>query len=635
MPASFQECAETTQRLHKAVLALENACSLLQISALEGREWFELLRQKLIPQLNDDAFLVVAVVGGTNLGKSVIFNHLAGSRASDTSPLASGTKHPVCLVPPGFTEKHDLAAIFEGFTLREWTTSEAALQEDAEHLMFWRINENTPDNLLILDTPDIDSDAPVNWQRADHVRRCADVLIAVLTQQKYNDAAVKKFFRNAAEEDKAALVVFNQCQLPDDDNYWPLWLNTFSNETGIHPEFVYVAPNDRQAAEEIRLPFYERNWPVESEDGIAKPESPVPNVERDLSADLSQLRFQDIKIRTLRGSLNRLLDSQNGIPTYLEEISKGSRRFQAAGDLLSKDRLARLDHWPAIPNALLVTEIRGWWQTQREGWSKKVHNFYNAVGSGVTWPFRFAKKKIQGEQVPPLDEYRQREWKSIIDTVEEIYSRLTFLSQSGDALLESRLEKLLGGTTRVALIKTLETVHAEVDLQAELSELVSLEMNSFREESPKFYTLLNRLDKTAAAVRPATSVVLFLTGLGPAGDAAAHVVTDSAIQSVVHVAGEVTGGTVAAAVGDQAISGTASSSLGYIEAKFRKLHTAFTGRRVQWLLEQLKTHLWGELLEELAEGATATTSKLYLEVQSILTELRQHIDSEIMDVSSS
>ena len=48
-------------------------------------------------------------------------------------------------------------------------------------------------NLVILDTPDVDSDAPVNWQRADAVRQAADVLVAVLTQQKYNDAAVKQF----------------------------------------------------------------------------------------------------------------------------------------------------------------------------------------------------------------------------------------------------------------------------------------------------------------------------------------------------------------------------------------------------------------------------------------------------------
>ena len=98
----------------------------------------------------------------------------------------------------------------------------------------------------------------VNWRRADAVRRVADVLIAVLTQQKYNDAAVKRYFRNAAEEGKVVLIIFNQCQLPDDEAYWPLWLDTFCRETGVSPRLVYVAPNDRRAAEEGRLPFFEK-----------------------------------------------------------------------------------------------------------------------------------------------------------------------------------------------------------------------------------------------------------------------------------------------------------------------------------------------------------------------------------------
>ncbi|NIO14098.1 MAG: hypothetical protein GTO03_10110, partial [Planctomycetales bacterium] len=59
------------------------------------------------------------------------------------------------------------------------------------------------------------------------IRQAADVLVAVLTQQKYNDAAVKRFFRAAVEADKPILVVFNQCNLVSDAAYWPQWLATF------------------------------------------------------------------------------------------------------------------------------------------------------------------------------------------------------------------------------------------------------------------------------------------------------------------------------------------------------------------------------------------------------------------------
>ena len=84
----------------------------------------------------------------------------------------------------------------------------------------------------------------------------------MLTQQKYNDAAVKEFFRKAADEDKAVLVVFNQCLLPDDEAYWAVWLETFCTETGVNPESIYLIPTDRAAAEELHLPFYERSWPL-------------------------------------------------------------------------------------------------------------------------------------------------------------------------------------------------------------------------------------------------------------------------------------------------------------------------------------------------------------------------------------
>ena len=264
---SLAEFALVVRRLSLSLADLELVAMPLRLESLAGRDWFDLLSRKLLPQLTDGAYLIVAVVGGTNIGKSVVFNHIAGFRASASSPLASGTKHPVCLVPTSFAEQHDLRTMVPAFELRSWTSGDEALLSIDTHCLFWREHECVPQNLVILDTPDVDSDAPVNWQRADAVRQAADVLVAVLTQQKYNDAAVKQFFRKAAAEDKAAIIVFNQVELPDDEPYWPIWLNTFCGETGLQPEYVYLAPNDRKAAEVIALKFEERTWAVRKESG--------------------------------------------------------------------------------------------------------------------------------------------------------------------------------------------------------------------------------------------------------------------------------------------------------------------------------------------------------------------------------
>ena len=247
MTNDYRTWTANLQRFDLALGALGRGAEWLGVARPEGEEWFELLRHKLLPQARAQPLLVVAVVGGTNIGKSLLFNQLAGENASAVSPLAAGTKHPVLLVPPGFADSAALPELFAGFTLQSWQTPEAALGASADDLLFCREGVNVPPRLLLLDTPDIDSDAEVNWHRADTIRQCADVLVAVLTQQKYNDAAVKQFFRHAAEADKVVLVVFNQCDVELDAPYWPQWLDTFAGETGLRPELEYVVPHDRRA----------------------------------------------------------------------------------------------------------------------------------------------------------------------------------------------------------------------------------------------------------------------------------------------------------------------------------------------------------------------------------------------------
>src|SRR5436190_23055808 len=108
----FSACAAEVVHLAGALEKLERQAGLLQLAPLAGREWYESLRRKLIPQLAGQPYIVAAVVGGTHLGKSVILNHLARGRVSATSPLASATKHPVCLAPAAVDKQHDPAAIF-------------------------------------------------------------------------------------------------------------------------------------------------------------------------------------------------------------------------------------------------------------------------------------------------------------------------------------------------------------------------------------------------------------------------------------------------------------------------------------------------------------------------------------------
>jgi hypothetical protein len=607
--------------LETAVQRLAQQAEVLGLPGLDGREWYEQLQRKLLPQLSGEPFVVAAVVGGTNIGKSVVFNHLAGVRASATSPLASGTKHPTCLVPGGFTTQHRLGEIFPGFELIPWSEAGAALDETDRHLLFWKPAPELPSNLLILDTPDIDSDAPVNWLRADRVRACADVLVAVLTQQKYNDAAVKQFFRKAAVEDKAVIVVFNQVLLPDDEQYWPKWLETFSRETGVQPDLVYIAPNDRRAAEENRLPFYERAWPVEDGRTATVATPSTPPVPRNLRDDLASLKFRDIKLRTLRGSLRQVVSTTDGAPAWLSEVRRRSAGFQDASTLLSMQQLARIDNWPSPPAALFVNQIREWWRLQREGWTKTIHDGYSRLGETVLAPLSWARQKLSGPTPDPAEAYLAQERQLMLQTIEELYAELTRLSQLGNELLRPRLEKLLSGTSRSDVLEQLSREQGSLNVTRELHEVVSQQMTRFRDESPGSFGLLKKLDTAAALARPVTSVALFAAAAGPAGHALAPFVSDAVAQSLlVHIVGDVAGGAGAMVVGETAISGTASG-LRVLETRFRQLQTAFTSRRVAWFADFLRRHVLGDLHAELEAALQVPQSTEAREVEQVCAQL--------------
>lgn len=622
---AFLQVADATQRVYAGICALQARAAFLRPDALEGQEWYELLRQKLVPQLGGDPWLVAAVVGGTNIGKSVTFNHLAGCKASSTSPMASGTKHPVCLVPKGFAKRHDLNRIFPDFTLHEWSQASSALEESDQHDLFWRPAPELPPTLLVLDTPDIDSDARINWVRADAVRRSADVLIAVLTQQKYNDAAVKEFFRKAAGEDKAILVVFNQCLLPEDEEYWPTWLNTFCNETGIHPDAVYLAPNDRRAAEDLALPFYERPWPVPENWGPANVD---PNAKpRNLREDLSRLKFREIRIRTLRGSLKQVLHRQSGLPAHLKHLASASHELAIASEKLSSEAVLKIRDWPTPPNSSFVDEIRSWWKARQQGWARRVNLFYDTLGTGVTWPFRMARNAIQGEPVPPIDRYREAEWSAVLTTVEELLDKLQWMADTGNRMVKPRVEAILAGSSRAQLLARLKKHHAAVDFEAELHDTVAGEMSRFKEDSPELFNFYRQLHNVSAAVRPMTSVVLFSLGMGPAGETIAPLVADTAANMVVHVVTDVAGGTAAAVAGDTAIAGGTGAGSGMLQTWFHRLHSVFTERRVAWLTKLIRAELLGDLPEEMHAAADLPGSEEYKAVTSALHELETLLKS--------
>jgi len=611
MSSDYASFAARLKRLDRALAALISAVSSLGVTSPRAQEWHALLTNKLLPQLELPPLLVVAIIGGTNIGKSVIFNHLAGENASAATPLAAGTKHPVCLVPPGLDDPALLQRLFEPFELHAWQSPDDPLSDVEGNQMYWRTGTRMPPRLLLIDTPDVDSDVVVNWARAKAIRQAADVLVAVLTQQKYNDAAVKQFFRAAAEADKPILVLFNQCDLATDAEYWTQWLSTFREQIGAEPELVYVVPYDRPGAEEMRLPFY-----CVGNDGRQQIGQPV-----DLRDELAALRFDEIKIRTFRGAMRRVLDPKRGAPGFLQTIRTAAGDFAAAAKALSAQEMARVD-WPLLPAGVLVEEIRAWWDAQREEWSRRIHGFYRVLGRGVTWPIRVAWGAMAGENADPLATFQQQERTAIVSAVGKMFDELDRLAQVGNDTLRPRLLRLLSGHARADLLMRVQAVHENLPAVDEhYREFLRGELDAWRQANPRAVRFLQSLDHMAALARPAVTIGLFFTGLHFAGD----IVGQMTVQAAGHTAGQlateaaITGGITG---GGEAIVSTTSEGVSRAAGRlFLRLQSRYAQERAHWLASWLEQELLGSLLSELRQGAEMPSSVEFVEVERLLRQL--------------
>ena len=611
MSSDFATWSAGVKRLLDALGALEPEARRVGVAAPVGSPWYELLRHKLLPQLELPPLLIVAVVGGTNIGKSVVFNHLAGEEASASNPLAAGTKHPVCLVPRGLADPALLARLFEPFQLAAWHSAEDPLSESPENFLFWRVGDRVPSRLLILDVPDVDSDVVVNWERASAVRQAADVLVAVLTQQKYNDAAVKQFFRDAVESQKPIIVLFNQVDLEADRPYWPQWLETFTRETGARPELVYVVPYDRAATLALTLPFYEVG-----PQGLARPDRGA-----DLRMELAALHFDTIKIRTFRGAMARVLDPQHGAPDYLEAIRRAAGSFSTAAAALSAGEMARVD-WPRLPGGALVDEIRVWWDAGRAAWSRQIHGFYRALGRGVTWPVRAAWGTMVGPRPDPLATFQRAERVAIVLAVEKMLEELERLAQLGNETLRPRLLRLLGGSARQQSLDRVQEAHARLPaVDDDYRRFLWSELDTWKESSPRAAAILRALDHVAAVARPAITISLAVSGWVLAGDLVGHAAMQAAQHTAGHLATEAVIAGGIASSGEAVVSGTTEGVRQAAGRLLSRLQARYAQRGAEWLAGWLERELLGDLLAELRQGAEVPGSEQFTAVVDVLDHL--------------
>lgn len=140
--------------------------------------------------------LQVAVVGPTQAGKSTVVNLLLGQAAAEASPLAGFTVHPTGFAlnaadpQPGWAE-----GFFAGWE-RLPATALSRARLDCYALETVDAAAGLPDGTVVWDTPDFDSLQAHSYRRGVlDVAALADVVVLVLSKEKYSDLSVWRFLQ--------------------------------------------------------------------------------------------------------------------------------------------------------------------------------------------------------------------------------------------------------------------------------------------------------------------------------------------------------------------------------------------------------------------------------------------------------
>jgi len=196
---------ELRARLEGAARSL-GALAFVPGTAAEGRHGPSLGRArrlvvaKLLPELERGFAppLVAVMAGGTNVGKSTLFNAILGQAASSVDARAGHTTRPVAAGPSA-----GRAAV-------------AALTDDADtdgrpaNPTISYVEADAPGGAVLIDSPDIDSALTSHHSRAFDGLIASDVFVLVTSPTKYNDRRCVEFVLEAAAMGKRVAVLFNQ-----------------------------------------------------------------------------------------------------------------------------------------------------------------------------------------------------------------------------------------------------------------------------------------------------------------------------------------------------------------------------------------------------------------------------------------
>ena len=596
---SFAAWAGTVAELCAQVERLSPLAARLGADDPAAADWHAALFGKLRPQVAREPLLVAAICGGTNTGKSLITNTLVGAAISRSLPEAARTLHPVASLARGVAARVELAELFPGFRPVPWTSEADALAASAADVLVWREDPGgtQPERLVVLDTPDIDGTLRENWHRAELVRTAADVLVAVLTQQKYNDAAVRDFFAAAAAAGKTMIVVFNMVDWPRQRERIAGWLATFVAETAAAPVAVYAAPHDFAAADAGRITLH----PL--------PELTPDGSSQSLAERLACGDFDRIKRQAMAGAMRVVADPDRGLAAWLTSIDRAAAGWRDSQRTLEREGRVQVE-LPPPPREAVWDEVWRWLEPRRTAVDLVVSSGYRAVGRGVSWVAR--RVGVGRTATERKEDFAATELEALKRALADFVDRLDDACRR-DPRLAARLGPRLATADRAAWYADLERRHAALPLVSDdYRTFVRTELDRFADTNPGMVKAVLAGLTVGSVLRPVMTLALFSAGAAavPAAAGVLHHVLDFGVTVAAPLAGE---GAVAAA------------SQG-IRPLIERLFAGWSAERARVLAETLHNVVLGDGVEQIADLAAAGGRPELARVRQLLVECSRECD---------